>query len=80
MKTHSKRNRRSRYWAFVTLASATLLAACAAYGPYHANTAAEPLNSVRGPFDGRYKMAFIELEIKARLWMSHNALRPQRHP
>ncbi len=42
------------------LVSATLLGACAAYGPYHANTAAEPLNSVRGPADGRYKMAFIE--------------------
>jgi len=45
---------------FVTLASATLLASCAAYGPYHANTASNPLNSVRGPADGRYKMAFIE--------------------
>ena len=42
------------------LVSATLLGACAAYGPYHANTATEPLNSVRGPADGRYKLAFIE--------------------
>lgn len=42
------------------LALALLLGACAAYGPYHANTAAEPMNSVRGPADGRYKMAFIE--------------------
>ena len=42
------------------LVSATLLGACAAYGPYHVNTATEPLNSVRGPADGRYKMAFIE--------------------
>ena len=42
------------------LASAMLLGACAAYGPYHPNTATEPLNSVRGPADGRYKMAFIE--------------------
>jgi len=45
---------------FVTLASAALLASCAAYGPYHPNTAAEPFNSVRGPKDGRYKLAFIE--------------------
>ena len=42
------------------LVSATLLGACAAYGPYHVNTATELLNSVRGPADGRYKMAFIE--------------------
>jgi len=60
MKTHSRRNRSSRYWTFVTLASTLLLATCAPYGPYHPNTAAEPLNSVRGPADGRYKMAFIE--------------------
>jgi hypothetical protein len=39
---------------------ALLFGACAAYGPYHVNTASEPLNSVRGPADGRYKMAFIE--------------------
>jgi hypothetical protein len=37
-----------------------LLASCAAYGPYHPNTSYEPLNSVRGPADGRYKLAFIE--------------------
>src|SRR5229473_2857036 len=60
MKTHSKRNRSSRYRALVMLASAMLFGACAAYGPYHPNTATEPLNSVRGPADGRYKMAFIE--------------------
>src|SRR5437879_13638278 len=60
MKTHSRRNRSSRYRALVMLASAMLLGACAAYGPYHPNTATEPLNSVRGPADGRYKMAFIE--------------------
>src|SRR5262245_16018703 len=41
-------------------ALATLLGSCAAYGPYHANTPSEPLNSVRGPSDGRYKFAFIE--------------------
>lgn len=39
---------------------AILLASCAAYGPYHGNTASEPLKSVRGPADGRYKFAFIE--------------------
>jgi hypothetical protein len=47
-------------WTFVTLVLTTLFAACAAYGPYHANTSAEPMNSVRGPTDGRYKLAFIE--------------------
>src|SRR6516225_3078359 len=36
------------------------LPACASYGPYHANTASNPLNSVRGPGDGRYKLAVIE--------------------
>src|SRR6267142_4529047 len=60
MKTHSRRNRSSRYRALAMLALALLLGACAAYGPYHPNTATEPLNSVRGPADGRYKMAFIE--------------------
>jgi hypothetical protein len=43
-----------------TLTLTVLLASCAAYGPYHANTASNPLNSVRGPADGRYKLAFIE--------------------
>ena len=37
-----------------------LLASCASYGPYHPNTSAEPLNSVRGPPEGRCKLAFIE--------------------
>jgi hypothetical protein len=37
-----------------------LLASCAAYGPYHADTPSEPFNSVRAPGDGRYKLAFIE--------------------
>src|SRR4030088_806480 len=39
---------------------ACLVAGCAAYGPYHANTPEKPSNSIRGPKDGRYKMAFIE--------------------
>src|SRR6476620_6356672 len=44
----------------VTQALPILLASCASYGPYHPNTSAQPLNSVRGPEDGRYKLAFIE--------------------
>ena len=44
----------------VTLALPIVVASCASYGPYHPNTSAEPLNSVRGPSDGRYKLAFIE--------------------
>ncbi|MBV8967469.1 MAG: hypothetical protein JO331_00200 [Verrucomicrobia bacterium] len=43
-----------------TLAVTFVLASCAAYGPFHANTASNPDNSVRGPADGRYKLAFIE--------------------
>jgi hypothetical protein len=42
------------------LAVTILLVSCAAYGPYHPNTSSEPFNSVRGPADGRYKLAFIE--------------------
>ncbi len=45
---------------FGTLALAVVVAGCAAYGPYHANTSDEPFNSVRGPKDGRYKLALIE--------------------
>jgi hypothetical protein len=48
------------YRALSALAVVTLLGSCAPYGPYHANTSSEPLNSVRGPSDGRYKFAFIE--------------------
>ena len=60
MKTSSIRNPCSRYCAFVMFVCGLVLAACAEYGPYHPNTAGKPLNSVRGPADGRYKMAFIE--------------------
>jgi hypothetical protein len=49
---------RYRVWWVLTLVS--LFGSCAEYGPYHANTATEPLNSLRGPTDGRYKFAFIE--------------------
>ena len=48
------------YSSFTLLALAVILGACAAYGPYHANTAANPTNSIKGPADGRYKMGFIE--------------------
>jgi hypothetical protein len=70
----------------VALASATLLSGCASFGPYHANTPSEPFNSVRGPADGRYKLAFIEFgdlgspldnaQIKAALAVIHQAPRP----
>jgi hypothetical protein len=42
------------------LAVTIFIAACASYGPYHPNTSADPTNSIRGPTDGRYKLAFIE--------------------
>ena len=68
------------------IAVAILLASCAAYGPYHANTSSEPLNSVRGPKDGRYKLAFIEFgdqgsaldtsQRTAALQVIHEAKRP----
>jgi hypothetical protein len=70
----------------VTLTFAILLGSCASYGPYHPNTSAEPLNSVRGPTDGRYKLALIEfgdqgsaLDISQRtaaLQVIHQAPRP----
>src|SRR5438876_8173150 len=71
---------------FVNLVIAMLLVSCTSYGPYHANTAAEPLNSVRGPADGRYKMAFVEFgdqgspldnsQRKEALEVIHKAQRP----
>lgn len=54
------RDKALRFIAPLPWALTVLLASCAAYGPYHANTASNPLNSVRGPADGRYKLAFIE--------------------
>jgi len=54
------RNKAMRFMAPLPLALTILFASCAAYGPYHPNTSSNPLNSVRGPADGRYKMAFIE--------------------
>ena len=71
---------------FATLALAILLTSCASFGPYHANTPSNPYNSVRGPADGRYKLAFIEFgdqgsaldnsQIKAALGIIHQAERP----
>jgi hypothetical protein len=68
------------------LAAMTLLASCASFGPYHANSDTQPLNSVRGPHDGRYKLAFIEFgdqgsnldnsQIKVALDVIHQAERP----
>jgi hypothetical protein len=70
----------------VALTFGILLGSCASYGPYHPNTSAEPLNSVRGPTDGRYKLAFIEFgdqgsaldtsQRKAALEVIHEAKRP----
>src|SRR5262249_41990790 len=63
-----------------------LIGACAAYGPYYADTPSNPTNSIRGAADGRYKMAFIEFgdqgspldnnQRKAALEMIHKAKRP----
>ena len=74
------------FWVFFTLAIPVLISGCASYGPYHPNTSAEPLNSVRGPKDGRYKLAFIEFgdqgsaldtsQRKAALDVIHEAQRP----
>jgi len=72
--------------SFVSLAFTMLLASCASFGPYHGNTAEQPSNSVRGPKDGHYKLAFIEFgdqgsaldnsQIKAALDVIHQAERP----
>ena len=70
----------------VIVIMALLLGSCASYGPFHANTAAEPSKSIRGPADGRYKMAFVEFgdqgspldnsQRKAALEMIHKSPRP----
>jgi hypothetical protein len=74
------------YRGGLIFAFAILSAGCASYGPYHPNTSAEPLNSVRQAKDGRYKMAFIEFgdqgsaldtsQRKAALDVIHEAKRP----
>ena len=46
--------------ALVKFGLIILVGSCASYGPYHGNSASAPFNSVRGPADGRYKLAFIE--------------------
>src|SRR2546430_14505589 len=86
MKTNSNPNHRKPRSIFVTFTLGMLLGSCASYGPYHANTAAEPSNSIRGPADGRYKMAFVEFgdqgspldnsQRKAALEVIHKAERP----
>src|SRR4029077_16833620 len=43
------------------LAVAVLWGSCESYGPFHPNTAAEPLNSIRGPSEGHHKVGVIEL-------------------
>jgi hypothetical protein len=80
------RNPDPQWRILVTLALAILLTSCAAYGPYHGNTASQPLNSIRGPADGRYKFAFIEFgdqgsaldtsQRSAALEVIHQAPRP----
>ena len=87
IRAHTRmRNLSARSSSIARLALAMLLVSCASYGPYHANTAAKPINSVRGPADGRYKMAFIEFgdqgspldnsQRKAALEVIHKAERP----
>src|SRR6476659_6496379 len=86
MKTDSNRRHRKPRTNLITFAFALLLGSCAAYGPYHANTPTEPHRSIRGPEDGRYKMAFIEFgdqgspldnyQRRAALEMVHEAKRP----
>ena len=46
------RDSKPTYRVFVTIAVAILLTSCAAYGPYHANTSSDPLDSVRVPGTG----------------------------
>ena len=63
------------------LAVGILLGSCESYGPFHPNTAAEPLNSIRGPSDGRYKLAFIEFgDQGSALDTFSTSSGPQRHP
>src|SRR6266481_3318454 len=86
MKTNSNPNHRKPCSIFVAITLSILLGSCASYGPYHANTAAEPTKSVRGPEDGRYKLAFVEFgdqgspldnsQRKAALEVIHKAERP----
>jgi len=74
------------YRVLFVLTLVSLLDSCQSYGPYHANTASEPLNSVRGPSDGRYKFAFIEfgdqgsaLDMSQRA-VALNAIRQAQRP
>src|SRR3954452_17733468 len=86
IKTNSQPNHRKRWSISISIALTLLFGACAAYGPYHANIPGQPINSIRGPEDGRYKMAFIEFgdqgspldnyQRKAALEMVHETKRP----
>ncbi len=74
------------YGVVSVLALVSLLESCAEYGPYHANTPSEPLNSIRAPADGRYKFAFIEfgdqgsaLDMSQRV-AAINAIRQAKRP
>jgi hypothetical protein len=81
-----KTNNRSRLHPVLTAALAAILASCASFGPYHADSPEKPFNSVRGPTNGRYKLAFIEFDdqgslldnyqLKAALDVIHQAPRP----
>jgi hypothetical protein len=68
------------------LAFALLIGGCARYGPYHVNTATDPMRSVRGPADGRYKMAIIEFNDQGSAidtWQrtaAINVLRKEKRP
>jgi hypothetical protein len=83
----SSRNFGSGCPLLVALVFAVFVAACASFGPYHANTSDQPFNSVRGPKGkGRYQLAFIEFgdqgsaldnsQIRAALEVIHQAERP----
>ena len=77
---------RSTRRLFVIVVFTVLVAGCASFGPYHANTPDQPFNSVRGPTGGRYRLAFIEFgdqgspldnsQRKAALEMIRKAERP----
>lgn len=86
--SHDRYHRRVRILKKLIPAAvlALIFAGCASFGPYHADTPEQPFNSVRGPNDGRYKLAFIEFgdqgspldnsQRKAALEVIHKAERP----
>jgi hypothetical protein len=60
--SHGRRDRRVGVLGKLipTAVLALFFAGCASFGPYHADTPEQPFNSVRGPKDRRYQLAFIE--------------------